>query len=418
MLSRNIFILLLVFVASWFLTIAVFSDEKTNKTNGPIKLGNPLLVDNHTGRALNVWDLQVFNQKIYLAGGSTVQNAGPINVWAYNPVIQDFVKEYQVDEEAIEHYRVFDNELYIPAADPCTGDANKFYRQGVNGQWRKYSSRSVSLAHVRDLVKTSRGDILMVGNNRQATDVSKPATAVTTDNGSSFMGAGLENIPLIGDVVLVDYNWFFSVFSYQDKIYAPTSILRDYTNFAGGIAVYNPQQKKFELNDQLKNDEFIPSKLIAAKTGTQGIDISYRIWSPVEYKNSLIYAVRSHSLKSNRNKAAYMNSLGMYVKKDLGITPFLVDFPDGNSIGEDLLVINNEIYALSNTRVSKNKFIIYVYKTDDPTNNDHWIEVLRFHSQNKARSFEYLDKTFYFGLGQDYGDPIGNSGDILSYTLK
>lgn len=118
-------------------------------------LGNPLSQDGKKGRALNVWDLQVFDGKIYLGGGSTVTNAGPINVWAYNPAPESFVKEYTVQEEAIEHYKVFGNQLYIPAADPRNSDHNKYYRQNDDNTWSKYTSSNVKLAHVRDLIQTN-----------------------------------------------------------------------------------------------------------------------------------------------------------------------------------------------------------------------------------------------------------------------
>ena len=113
--------------------------------------------DGKTGRSLNVGDLQVFDGQIYVAGGSTVDNTGPINVWAYNPRTQQFNQDYRVAEEAIEHYRVFNNQLYIPAADPRGSDAPKFYRRGLNRPWQQYASNAVTLAHVRDLIQNLHG---------------------------------------------------------------------------------------------------------------------------------------------------------------------------------------------------------------------------------------------------------------------
>ena len=394
-----------------FCSITLFSlDASSSKI---IQLGNPSADDGLTGRALNVWDLQVFDGKIYIAGGSTVHNTGPTNVWAYNPVTKTFENEYTVDEEAIEHFKVFDNELYIPAADPRSQDDNKFYRKIANGQWQKYASENIKLAHVRDLIKTEAGHLLLVGNSRNPGNFSNPAIAITTDNGLSFQGAGADNVP---SGSLVDYNWFFSIFSYQNNIYAVTSLLRDIGDYAGSIAVYNPESKKFSLDFQLTNNELIPAEQIGKGKSKYGIDTIYRIWKAIEFKDSLIYTVRSYSNNRSGSQKSYLNSLGFYLKQDMQQTPKPIHLPH-QAIGEDLLMIDNELYVLANQKISPAKFVIYVYKNMNQSQINDWQEVLHFISKNKARSFEYLDSTFYFGLGQDYGDPVGNSGNIISYKL-
>ena len=408
---------LLTFISLFLITIILlvfsFFRQEVSSNEFVVRLGNPLLSDGKTDRALNVWDLQVFQNKIYIAGGSTVENVGPINVWAYDPANGTFEKEYTVDEEAIEHFQVFDDELYIPAADPRSNDANKFYQKTVDGKWHQYSSDSVTLSHVRDLIKTSSGDILLIGNSPHSKNSSKPATAITSDNGMTFQGAGIDKIPVMNNNPIILYNWFFSVFSYQNKIYAPTSLLKNKVNLPGVTAVYNPTKNKFELDYSLSNINFIPEDL------NSNIDqpIINRIWNPVEYHNNLIYPVRSYSIEPRSYKQAYMNSLGMYVKSDIKSNPLPLEFPMPNSVGEDAIIIDDQLYALANRKKLSNKYTIYVFKANDFQANK-WSEVLHFDSKNKARSFEYLDGKFYFGLGQDYGEPIADAGDILSYTVQ
>ena len=388
-----------------------------NPSKGQLKkLGNPLLDDGVKGRALNIWDLQAFAGKIYLGGGSTVSNAGPINVWAYDPNSQKFIKEYAVDEEAIEHYKLLDNQLYIPAADPTQGDSNKFYRRQQDGQWQKYASEVVQLAHVRDLIKTNTNDILLVGNNRQPGKPSRPGTAIATktEDGLVFQGAGIKNIQE-KNTILVDFNWFFSTFEYQQRIYATNSVLRDYDNYAGSIAEYDSQSRQFKLNFSLHNDELIPPPLMR-KNGKYGIEVIYRPWNPVEFQNYLVYPVRSYSNIANSYRQAYMNTLGFFYKSGMGNSPQELTLPQA-ALGEDVLIIDNELYVLANKQEQNGEFTIFVFKTDHLDQKIEWQQLVEFSSPNKARSFEYLDNTFYFGLGQDYGDAIANSGDILSYTL-
>ena len=410
-------IILLAFCTTFALATFNFSTLSIEFSESDIvqKLGNPLLEDGHRGRALNVWDLQAFEGKIYLGGGSTVTNAGPINIWAYDPSEQKFVKEYTVEEEAIEHYRVFDNRLYIPAADPTQGDRNKFYRKEVTDRWQKHASSVVKLAHVRDLIKTSDEDILMVGNHRHPEKQPSNGTALATatEDGWLFQSAGIDNVRSQG-VTLVDFNWFFSIFEYQKRIFATNSVLRDGDNYSGVAAEYNPQSKQFVLNYALKSDEFIPQNFI--RRSKYGIKIIYRPWNPVEFQNYLVYPVRSYSVIADNYHQAYMNSLGLFYKSGLGDSPQQLKLPR-KAMGEDVLIINNELYVLANKKIRDDRFIVYVYKTDHLDCRTKWQRVVKFNSTNKARSFEYLDGTFYFGLGQDFGEAIANSGDILSYTV-
>lgn len=375
-----------------------------------VSLNNPLAVDSHAGRSLNVWDLQVFDGKVYIAGGSTVDNSGPINVWAYYPAGHRFEKEYTVREEAIEHFRVFDDRLYIPASDPVEGDAYKFYRRASNEPWQLFQDPSIELAHVRDLIRLDTGEVLVIGNNRYTKQLSKPATAITHDGGQTFQETGIENPPDS------EYNWFFSVFSYQGQIYAPTSLLKDSLDEAGAIATFDRNTGKFELDPDLRNSEFIPQANFENPRGKWGRHVIYRLWHPVEFKEALVYPVRSYSYYDRNYKQAYMNSIGFYVKPAPGVSPTAVSFPDGKSVGEDILTIDDELYVLANAKLGRNKFVIYVYKTDEPTAPNSWEEVLHVRSCNRARSFEYLDNTFYFGLGQNYGESIGRAGEILSLS--
>ena len=373
-----------------------------------VNRGAPLAADNHTGRALNVWDLQVFDGKVYVAGGSTVDNSGPINVWAYNPVTHTFDKDYQVNQEAIEHFRVFDHQLYIPAFDSTEGDADKFYRRNIDGSWQLFQTSSIELAHVRDLIKLKSGEILLVGNNRHTKQLSKPATAVTDDDGQTFQGAGIENPPD------EEFNWFFSVFAYQGKVYAPTSLLKDSSNKSGSIAVFNDETNLFELEPTLSNSEFIPQSYFKKWGGKYGFHVIYRLWQPIEYKNSLVYPVRSYSYYSKNYKQDYMNSIGFFIKPAPGVAPTEVTFPDGRSVGEDGLVIGNDLYVVANQKIAADRFVVYVYKSDNPVDQDSWQEVLKFRSHNRIRAFEYLDGSFYFGLGQNYDEPMGQAGEIVS----
>ena len=408
--KKTLIISLLVF----FLLISCNNLQSPSNSSAVVELGNPLASDGKTGRALNVWDLQVFNHKIYLAGGSTVENAGPIGVWAYNPATQLFDREYTVNEEAIERFKVFDNELYIPASDPRDADSSKFYRRSKDGEWHKYSSSNVPLAHVRDLIKTNSGNFLLVGNSRDPQAPKSPSAAMMNSDSLKFQGAGLEELPIIDGFPILFYNWFFSVFSYQKNIYATTAFLKNKINYKGVVAVYNFSKQEFEPDNSLSNIDFIPIDV------NQNVDrpITNCLWNAIEYKNSLIYAVRSYSIVPSSAAQDYLNSIGIFFKKSLRSPPEKAVFLDREAVGEDLLLHEGYLYALANKKESSDRYTVYVYKTNLSSFNDNWQEVLHFSSDTRARSFELFDKKFYFGLGNNYKEGVNNSGTLLIYKIS
>jgi len=91
-----------------------------------------------------------------------------------------------------------------------------------------------------------------------------------------------------------------------------------------------------------------------------------------------------------------------------------VNFPSGNGVGEDLKVIGNQIYALVNEKLGPNQFKVYVYVSNNPTDEaSSWEEVLALNTTNMARSFEYHNGYFYFGLGYNQGDGVEEAGQLI-----
>ena len=207
--------------------------------------------------------------------------------------------------------------------------------------------------------------------------------------------------------------WFFSVFSYQGNIYAPSSLLRDAFNGLGTVAVYNPAQNNFQLSQTLSNAEFIPLTKIGPQIGEQGAQIIYRPWHPVEFRGTLVYPVRSYSFTQSTYRSSYMNSIGFYVKPGLGRTPlFSCPFQMENPRRRRARDWGSVVCPRQCQDFSRGIYGLCVSNPNPYRFSAAGKEVLRFKSPNKARSFEYLNRTFYFGLGQDYGDPIGRSGTI------
>lgn len=91
-------------------------------TRGELEyLGNPFKAVFPDGsgweHARGVWDMQVFDDRIYLGHGSIFSNAGPIDVWAFDPAKEAFVKEFRVDEEVISTLYSTGDLCLIPGTD-------------------------------------------------------------------------------------------------------------------------------------------------------------------------------------------------------------------------------------------------------------------------------------------------------------
>ena len=109
-----------------------------------VKIGNPLLAKFPAGgnaRPRSIWDLQVFDDKLYLAHGDYWNDAGPIDVWTYTGDGTNFVKEYTVQEEMIWDFFVQGDWLFIPGVDTEANGPNLesayMKRAGATNAWVK-----------------------------------------------------------------------------------------------------------------------------------------------------------------------------------------------------------------------------------------------------------------------------------------
>lgn len=112
------------------------------------RIGNPAMSkfgENHSRDAFarTVYDMQQFEGRIYLSCGDISRNRGPVPVWSFAP--RDvangtgFAKEFIVDDDAIEMFRVVGDTLYAPGADSSGGqswDAGNLYTKR-GGSWTK-----------------------------------------------------------------------------------------------------------------------------------------------------------------------------------------------------------------------------------------------------------------------------------------
>lgn len=91
------------------------------------RIGNPFLQTRLNSTDLryarNVWDMHLWDGRIYLGHGNSSNlgpavNAGPVDVISYDPATGGFATEFSVDDEQIDKFRVVGGKLHIPGHDP------------------------------------------------------------------------------------------------------------------------------------------------------------------------------------------------------------------------------------------------------------------------------------------------------------
>ncbi len=121
-------------------------------------VGNPYkkyYQDGEASYARNIWDMKLYNGKIYIGAGNSsnkgpAQNAGRVYVLSLDPTTDKFSEDYQVAEEQIDIFKIYGDVLYIPGHDATQKwTLGNIYAKKDN-KWKKYRTLPNAL-HVYDL---------------------------------------------------------------------------------------------------------------------------------------------------------------------------------------------------------------------------------------------------------------------------
>lgn len=375
-------------------------------------LGTP---SNKASYARNVWDMQLFDDKIYIGQGNSSNSppaakAGPNPIVYYDLVRNQFVTEKvntvnpatgavtavktYVDEEQIDRYRAFDDDrLYIPGHDATESSsfANFYFKNRNEDQWTKYRNIPQQY-HVYDIYRY-RNVLFAAGNRSGRIDPNKQETGSdvlrSDNNGATWYR--------IGDTAIGDRAYNF--FELRGKLYASGL-------FMPLDSLLNSHTRILTINEDLSlgytlftGTLMMPDikKLVPSNT------LYCRISRPINSGDKLLYlygeVTNDHQIKER----------AMAVASDVNQAVRVV-FPDANAIPTDIINRNGKTYVLTYTRHSAGDYTIRVYQSADLTS---WEEVLHFKQNTFAKSFEEYNGTFYFGLGTDTTSQSSSSGKIL-----
>jgi len=369
MYMRHTFVLALLTLSSPFSNAELATTDVTDFVE---LVGNPLEKTFPQGDSIyarNIWDLQVFEGRLYLEHGNSrnsppAPNAGPIEVWSYSPEEGAFTPEFRLSDHKIDHYCVIEGRLYIPGNDATESwDFGNYYRLEETG-WKKVRNL-VDAIHCLDLYGFS-GKVFAALGARQGAVV-----AISSDAGETWQ-------------------------------YSRVGASRAYTLFEldGSLFVSTSANTLYEYTGQTFRPA-APMHLLVP--GSKYSHESHIVARPVILDGTPIYLVlAANSLNWNAVGLYAAGTLTNVRKLEVPGKPF------------DILVRNGTCYVLSSTgEVStdgKDQVVVMVHET---RNLSDWKETLRFRCETFARSFEILDGDFYFGLGCDVSPLPEATGQIL-----
>ncbi len=360
-------------------------------TEQVVLLGNPLnqKYKDNTEKvyARNIWDMHAFNNKIYFGGGNSSNyapavNAGPAELWTYEPSSQTFTKEFTVDDEQIHRIREFDNELYIPGHDARESWVfGNFYRLETGG-WKKYRTIPNGV-HVYDIYKWKNKLFAALGPNTGTTSV-----VVSEDNGNSW-----SNIVCPGYNNSTTGNCLCVLRVYTLVLLADTLYTDDcnfYYSGEGNTFIRPPKVTKFFYKD---------------------IATANRVERPVIFNKQTVYIAGKID-----NDHQYLPLALMRAQSHVDVSR--INLPEG-ALPRDILVLGNWMAVLVSTKINNTSYRNAVLLASDISSETiEWKEAFNFTATTFARSFEYLNGVFYFGLGCETDLLTPETGNILSVDYE
>jgi len=321
----------------------------------------------------NVWDMQLYNNRIYIGAGDYDKNTGPVDVYYLDLETEEFVKEGSVDDEQINRYVVIDNQLIITGTDPREGWDYGSYHVWNDNSWTK-NKTLLGAIHNFDLVKYHDKLFAGIGND------SDTSIVMSTDNGETFSYVYMyddESTKLEVNSTTSGQYRVYDLIVFKDKLYA-------FCNY-----------KLYEYIEE--ENIFLKRSLYQIYYGSAP-GLYY-----VPLKTKLVY---DDKLILINGSIKYTENLDSFTTVGFNETTYAYD----------ALTIDGELYVLCDTPVD-DRHVIKVYKTTDC---QKWDLVMYFNYKDFARSFEYANGTFYFGIGTIKSTTIdgANSGRILKAKLK
>ena len=320
----------------------------------PLSLGVPYAHMRAVARV--VWDLMLFDGKLYAAAGDYGRDISPEKILRYDPIAACWEEAGVLDDEQILRFLVLDGSLYIPGTDPRSSwELGTLYRL-EGDRFKEYLTIERGV-HNFDMEAYDGKLFAAIG-----TDTNTYPVVVSKDGGESFQTVPLyrEGVPetpanAAGGEVNRIYNLFrlsAGLFLlYRDSLYRYDS--------ETGVFQWQKEYRNYYLDEST----YVP------------------ILSDCEFSEYFFFTT-------------------MYLYRapleGEGIgEPQEIELPDQEKIS-DLLVYGDTLYLLTFRKWG----LSYTTKVYTTTDGEQFKETLSFTAGGPAMSFVYDGEGFYFGMGE------------------
>ncbi|MBE6798558.1 MAG: hypothetical protein E7525_02100 [Ruminococcaceae bacterium] len=350
-----------------------------NNSNTIRELGNPTkehYPNNFAARC--VWDMEIYDGKLYVGNGNYDDNTGPAPVLYCNlDSLGDWKSEIVLNDEQIGRFVIIDGKLTVPGFDPCGDPDAGAYYQLENGGWNTYRNLPGSL-HNFDIVKFDDKLFAGIGATEGKTSV------MVSENGSYFT-----YVPMYknGQPISTMNNGYFRTYDFfvlENKLYADL-YYKTSESSAGFLELYRYENGVFVFDNAWgKKLSFIGCPYL----------------SPIHSK-----AVINDTLFITTGHLYYTTDMNEFKK---------IELPN-KAQAYDLYVYNDVLYILTAFK-TEDGYCTTIYSTTSENIDDFKGEV-KFNWALPPTSFAVNDDCFFIAMG-DWNIESEQNGDVVELKRK
>lgn len=331
--------------------------------------------------ALYIYDMEIYNGKLYIGDGDYSENTGPVKVMAYDLAAESWSVSGTLPDEAVTRFAYLGGQLVIPGTDPMDDWSYGNYYVLNDGTWETVRNIPNGI-HNFDMTEFDGMIFAAVG-----VDAGKYPVACSKDGGKTFELLTLRKDGNPIDTSDVQLNRCHNFITLGDTLYVT---YRTYIDGGRDVVFelyeYNPVKHCFDFTTSLLGKIFVR-------------DFS----TPDFILDSEVF-----------NGVAFMATGYLEYSKDMQ-EYFPLRFPDDDIVW-DVCVSEDKLYVLGALKKEDGTYRISVWQNENGEPNV-FKKTLWFDYEIPAVSFAIEGKDFYFGMSNGM-EPHEKNGTVLKVTIK
>ena len=358
---------ILLFIVTLFTFVGCAKDENLGVPSAERFGGNAV--------ARCVWDVKVFDGKVYIGSGDYDANTAPTDIWAYDLGDNKWTLSGSVEDEAVLRFIELDGTLVAPGIDPSEPwTLGNFYTLS-DGTWVK-NRVLPNVIHNFDIIEHDGKRMFAVGS-----DYGVSSCALYTEDGVTYTYINFYANNKLIEINESAYNRGYDFFKFKNELYLLT-YLTD-TQKVASIFKYNDDAFHYYSGAS----SFFKSKRISHNI----------INAKAEFKDKYFFVT---------------DDLYYTEEQDAFKTNTKVNLPSGEKV-TSVKVINDEMIILSYTTNEDGTCDITLYSTKDGVN---FSKLRTINFEVPPISFDIDGKFAFVGCG-DRNVFNKNNGTILKIKL-